>query len=94
MATCTIEEFRNDAGLGGFPSEPASVVQTPITPSGSPQPSAAFASDTRWVVLSCEAALRIAFGTTPVAAVTSRYMPAGMYAFGVTPGLKVSVITG
>jgi acyl dehydratase len=91
VATFTIEEFRNDTTLGGFPTEPPSVVQAPITTSGTSQQSAAFAGDTKWIAISSEAAVRVALGTNPTASATTRYVTAGMSYLAVTGGTKIAV---
>jgi hypothetical protein len=74
--------------------EPARVVQQ-ITESGASTACGAdFLDSTRFVRIHTTAAIRIAFGKTPTAAATSQRMAAGATEFfGVTPGLRVAVIT-
>lgn len=74
--------------------EPARVVQQ-IAESGTSTACAAdFQDTTRFVRIHTTAAIRIAFGKTPTAAATSQRMAAGATEFfGVTPGLRVAVIT-
>jgi hypothetical protein len=74
--------------------EPARAVQQ-IAESGTSTACATdFQDTTRFVRIHTTANIRIAFGKTPTAAATSQRMPANSTEFfGVTPSLRVAVIT-
>ncbi len=56
--------------------------------------SAAFNAATHAVLLLCDAACSISFGTNPTAAATNFKLPANTFiSFGVVPGQKVAVVT-
>jgi hypothetical protein len=74
--------------------EPARAVQQITEGGASVSCGADFQDSTRFVRIHTPVAIRIAFGKTPTAAATSQRMAAGSTEFfGVTPGLRVAVIT-
>lgn len=98
MAVVDISEYnelaRDNAGIVlAAGKEPSSANQQVSITAGSLQ-SAAFADTTRFVRVHTDAACRVQFGTNPTAAATSKRMSAGQTEFfGVTPGMKIAVIT-
>ena len=93
MATSTLQitEYPDNPKNDHWPVEPGT--EKTALAIGSETDSAAFAADTYWVRLSCDAACRVAFGTAPTAGANGISRPAGYNKLHrVTPGHKVSVI--
>lgn len=97
MAVLDITEFRRQAvdydrrhmQMGDEPG----VNQQVAIGAGSVQ-SAAFNATTKFIRLSADAPCRVEFGASPTAAATSRRIAANFPEyFGVSPGMKVAVIT-
>lgn len=105
MATLYITEFQalGQAGLpswGYGPNAPTQAAQQPpiaeqtVAISGSSSTSAAFNAATVLVRLHTDAICSIEFGNAPAAGTTDARMAAGQTEyFGVTPGMKVAVIS-
>lgn len=75
---------------------PATVVQTPITASGTSAQSAAFAASTRIVTVQADEAVHVKFGSNPTATTSDHKIAAGgQEDFAVEPNesKKVAVIT-
>jgi hypothetical protein len=93
-----ITEYQNLAydGLGNRVAagvEPSRAVQQ-IVASGASAQSVALQDVTKFVRVHTDVAIRIAFGANPTAATTSQRMAANSTEyFGVTPGIKIAVIT-
>ena len=109
MATLYITEFSNAAMAGlvsptsAFPlpaplvsGDSAVMVEQHVTIGGSTTQSAAVAATTTFVMLNCDNACSLAWGTNPTAVATAQRMGANETRFyGVPPGkaYKVAVIT-
>lgn len=98
MATRILEYTGSWSGGNNPPCLPsvASVVQSPITASGTSQQSSAFASGTTLVVVDSDEKVHVAFGDNPTATTSYIAIAAGGRAeFNITaPGQKVAVIQG
>lgn len=99
MAKAYIREYQKMAQVQASksdlsaPQEPG-VDQDPITVSGTHAESAAFATDTRFIGITCDGIMSLVFGAAPVATTNHFRIPAGVIAYyGVIPGQKVSLIT-
>lgn len=109
MAVLYITEFSNAAMAGlispttAFPlpaplvsGDDTVMVEQHVTISGSTTQSAAFAATTTFVMLNCDVACSLAWGTNPMAVATAQRMGANETRFYGVPkgaGYKVAVIT-
>ncbi len=105
MATLYITEFQalGQAGLppwGYGPNAPTQAAQQPpiaeqaVAIGGTSVASAAFGGATVLVRLHTDAICSVEFGSAPIATATTARMAAGQTEyFGVSPGMKVAVIT-
>lgn len=95
MATRIIEYAGADRS-DGLPVIPFStVVQTPITASGTSQQSAAFGLSTNLICISTDEAVHVHRGASPTATTSHIEVPAQTFAFfSVKAGEKVAILLG
>ena len=99
MATFRINEladipFKQGSSECVWPSPKNMTIQTAITTSGTSQQSAAFAAETNYIDIICDADVYVMDGDNPTAAAaTSLYVKADeRMQFRVSPGEKIAVI--
>jgi hypothetical protein len=99
MSALYVTEFESitpttEGGAAQVARAPAVVDQTPVTISGTSAQSAAFGKSTKYVRLHSDVICSVSFGANPTASTNNMRFAANQTEyFGVTPGMKVAVIS-